>query len=46
MFVQAQFVSNLEKHKNDIKTMLMSIKRNNLVSRLGTKFDFNDKISK
>jgi hypothetical protein len=36
----------LKKHKGDTRRMLMNIKKNNLVSRLGTMFNFNENISK
>ncbi len=42
--VQAQLVSNLEKTQNDTRRMLKNIV--NLTSRLGTRFGFNDNISK
>jgi hypothetical protein len=36
----------LKKHKDNIRGMLMNIGRNNPTSRLGTKFGFDDNISK
>jgi hypothetical protein len=36
----------LEKHKGDIKIMLMNIENNNPASKLGTKFGFDNNISK
>jgi hypothetical protein len=42
--VQAQLVSNLEKTQNDTRRMLKNIV--NLTSRLGTRFGFDDNISK
>jgi hypothetical protein len=36
----------LKKHKGNIKRMLMNIKRNNPTLRLGTKFGFDNNISK
>jgi hypothetical protein len=36
----------LKKHKGDTKRMLMNIGKNNLISRSGTKFGFDDNISK
>jgi hypothetical protein len=36
----------LKKHKDDTKKMLMNMGKNNLVSRLGTMFNFNKNISK
>jgi hypothetical protein len=36
----------LEKWKNDLRKMLMNIKRNNPTSRLGTRFGFDNNISR
>jgi hypothetical protein len=36
----------LKKHKKDIGKMLMNIGNNNSASRLGTRFDVDDNISK
>ncbi len=36
----------LKKHKYDTRKMLMNIENKNLVSRLGTRFGFDDNISK
>jgi hypothetical protein len=35
-----------KKHKGDTRRMLMNIGNNNLVSRLGAKFDFKNNILK
>jgi len=44
--IQTQLVFNFEKYKINIKIMMMNIVRNNLVSKLTTKFGFNNKMSK
>jgi hypothetical protein len=36
----------LKKHKDDTRKMLMNIKNNNLASKLGTSFGFDENISK
>jgi hypothetical protein len=36
----------LKKHKDNTRKMLMNIGRNNLASRLRTKFGFDDNVSK
>jgi hypothetical protein len=46
--VDVEFNLNLtlKKHKSNIRKMLMNIERNNLASRLGTRFGFDDNISR